>query len=379
VRPQSEGDTWVLPLTVRSTSVYASPTNCRCNLRNSNGPLWDPLTLAAAASMSAEALVFQSNIPFSFVVNGKTLPAGVYSAGTSGTTNGALVQSSATHLEYTGAVSQPVSFNSNVTAGNTIFVFIQYYSAAVTATPSGCGNTFTEIPGAAVTITTGSSDGTGGTGDWYIAKNVNGGPCTITVSYSSRVSYPGVDVFEVSGLGGANVALDQQASGHSTSGATASATIKPNQPNSFVIAQVWSDNGGLRSLGGGWTTQEGANFSEQFQEPECCSASSSWNRMSPEGTVGCRRLCSYESRSLIRLRLGRPRRKSGGRDAYNRKYVGLDHQYYDRDWFATALLKRGLTDVRVEDQEIAGYGNAPFRFNAWALKFGSDRVVRPAE
>jgi hypothetical protein len=36
-------------------------------------------TLAAAGSLSAEALVFQSNIPFSFVVNGRTLPAGEYS------------------------------------------------------------------------------------------------------------------------------------------------------------------------------------------------------------------------------------------------------------------------------------------------------------
>jgi len=36
------------------------------------------LTLAAAGRMSAEDLVFQSNIPFSFVVNGRTLPAGEY-------------------------------------------------------------------------------------------------------------------------------------------------------------------------------------------------------------------------------------------------------------------------------------------------------------
>ena len=36
-------------------------------------------TLAAAGRMSAEALIFQSNIPFSFVVNGRTLPAGEYS------------------------------------------------------------------------------------------------------------------------------------------------------------------------------------------------------------------------------------------------------------------------------------------------------------
>ena len=60
-------------------------------------------------------------------------------------------------------------------------------------------------------------------------------------------------------------------------------------------------------------------------------------------------------------------RVAGGPDAYEQRYRGLDHQYYARDWFAAALRRRGLVDVHVENQEIAGYGNAPYRFNAWGF------------
>ncbi len=61
------------------------------------------------------------------------------------------------------------------------------------------------------------------------------------------------------------------------------------------------------------------------------------------------------------------RKLAGGEAAHAARYAGLDHVYYDRAWLADALRARGLVDVSVEDQAIDGYGNAPFRFNAWGF------------
>lgn len=58
---------------------------------------------------------------------------------------------------------------------------------------------------------------------------------------------------------------------------------------------------------------------------------------------------------------------AGGEAAYAARYAGLDHAYYDRTWLADELRARGLVDIHVEDQTIDGYGNAPFRFNAWGF------------
>jgi trans-aconitate methyltransferase len=55
----------------------------------------------------------------------------------------------------------------------------------------------------------------------------------------------------------------------------------------------------------------------------------------------------------------------GGPEAYSRRYAGLDHQVYDRDWFAEIMQDAGLVDIRVESQDIAGYENGRFRFNAF--------------
>ncbi len=60
----------------------------------------------------------------------------------------------------------------------------------------------------------------------------------------------------------------------------------------------------------------------------------------------------------------------GGPARYEERYRGLDHLYYERAWMASALREAGLVDVRVEDQDIAGYRNGQYRFNA----FG--RIVR---
>lgn len=61
-------------------------------------------------------------------------------------------------------------------------------------------------------------------------------------------------------------------------------------------------------------------------------------------------------------------RVAGGAAAYAARYAGLDHRYYDRAWFAEALRARGLSGVETADQSITGYGNAPYRFNAWGFK-----------
>jgi SAM-dependent methyltransferase len=60
-------------------------------------------------------------------------------------------------------------------------------------------------------------------------------------------------------------------------------------------------------------------------------------------------------------------KRAGGEAAYAARYAGLEHAYYDREWLADALRARGLVDVCVEGPVIPGYGNAPFRFNAWAF------------
>ncbi len=60
-------------------------------------------------------------------------------------------------------------------------------------------------------------------------------------------------------------------------------------------------------------------------------------------------------------------RVAGGPAAYAERYAGLDHRYYEREWLAEALRARGLSRVHVEGEDIQGYGNAPYRFNAWGF------------
>ncbi len=56
--------------------------------------------------------------------------------------------------------------------------------------------------------------------------------------------------------------------------------------------------------------------------------------------------------------------RAGGPEAYRAAYAGLDHQYYAREWVEDVLRSCGLEFVRTSDQDIPGYGNARFRFNA---------------
>jgi SAM-dependent methyltransferase len=55
----------------------------------------------------------------------------------------------------------------------------------------------------------------------------------------------------------------------------------------------------------------------------------------------------------------------GGEQEYFARYSGLDHLHFERPWIRDVMAEAGLQDVEVVDQSFTGYGNAPFRFNAW--------------
>ena len=57
---------------------------------------------------------------------------------------------------------------------------------------------------------------------------------------------------------------------------------------------------------------------------------------------------------------------AGGKAEYEKRYDGLDHLYFDRDWFAQLLRRAGATSVVIRDQEIQNYRNAAGRFNVFA-------------
>ena len=63
------------------------------------------------------------------------------------------------------------------------------------------------------------------------------------------------------------------------------------------------------------------------------------------------------------------RRKALGASAYRKKYAGLDHLFFDRNWFAEAARRADMT-MRVEDQCIPGYAHNSFRFNVFLAKRG---------
>lgn len=62
------------------------------------------------------------------------------------------------------------------------------------------------------------------------------------------------------------------------------------------------------------------------------------------------------------------RRGTLGEQAYEQKYRGLDHLYYDRQWLADRLASLGFARIEISDQQISGYANASYRFNAVAFR-----------
>ncbi|KAF0815042.1 Trans-aconitate 2-methyltransferase [Andreprevotia sp. IGB-42] len=63
----------------------------------------------------------------------------------------------------------------------------------------------------------------------------------------------------------------------------------------------------------------------------------------------------------------RIRRDSLSPSAYEEKYRGLAHFYYDRSWFADFAAQRGY-HCQVFDQCIPNYAQSPFRFNCLITK-----------
>ena len=57
---------------------------------------------------------------------------------------------------------------------------------------------------------------------------------------------------------------------------------------------------------------------------------------------------------------------AGSKEEYEKRYQGLDHLYFDRNWFARQLESAGATSVLIRDQEIQDHGNAAGRFNVFA-------------
>ena len=51
---------------------------------------------------------------------------------------------------------------------------------------------------------------------------------------------------------------------------------------------------------------------------------------------------------------------------FQERYASLDHLYLEKAWFKKPLAQLGFEDCLTQDQEIDGYGNAAFRFNAFA-------------
>jgi SAM-dependent methyltransferase len=64
------------------------------------------------------------------------------------------------------------------------------------------------------------------------------------------------------------------------------------------------------------------------------------------------------------------RRQALGEQEYARKYEGLDHLYFDRDWFRGTLA--GLaTQIEIQDQALPKYAHNPYRFNVFITPAGA--------
>lgn len=60
------------------------------------------------------------------------------------------------------------------------------------------------------------------------------------------------------------------------------------------------------------------------------------------------------------------RRNKMDEETYRRRYEGLDHLYFERAWFQSALEGLGAGRIEIRNQFIEGYGNSPYRFNVFA-------------
>ena len=59
---------------------------------------------------------------------------------------------------------------------------------------------------------------------------------------------------------------------------------------------------------------------------------------------------------------------AGSKEEYEKRFSGLDHLFYERDWMVQLMKTAGLQSVDVSDQNIAGYPNGLSRFNVFARR-----------
>ena len=116
----------------------------------------------------------------------------------------AYVQSASISTDGTAATTVAVTFPGNVTAGNLIALFVAFNNVAniIDSVTDSLGNTYTLVD----TALNFASDSHAS----YYAKNITGGACTVTVTFTASVGYRSLTVHEVSGLD-TTAPLDQHA------------------------------------------------------------------------------------------------------------------------------------------------------------------------
>lgn len=150
-----------------------------------------------------------------------------------------------------------VTFDSNVVAGNLIYVIVHWYVAGAAEPTStaadGLGNTYTKINSAYESNIQVESE-------TFYAKNILVGACTVTVTLPAARAYRRITVVEYSGLD-TTAPLDQQAvtaSAAMVTGAdgTVSASITPTVDGCTIV-------GGLVDAEGTTTIAPGTDFTER--------------------------------------------------------------------------------------------------------------------
>lgn len=161
--------------------------------------------------------------------------------------------------------SLPVAFASNVTAGNLIAVVVFWANVTSTVTVAdGLGNTYTAVDNP-VDLSTACRAST------FYAKNIGGGACTVTVTFSGSV-FGAVAVHEISGADTA-APLDQHSIGFlgyigtDTDAVTASVTTTAD--GEYILGAMVPTGAGACASGTGFTdrvsTTGGLHTEEKIQ------------------------------------------------------------------------------------------------------------------
>ncbi|MBI2815785.1 MAG: putative Ig domain-containing protein [Acidobacteria bacterium] len=180
----------------------------------------------------------------------KALSISVVAAGGGGAAAIRLIQSASG--ENLGQISQSVPFASSNTAGNLIIAFVRYGTLTNTVSiTDSAGNVYTE---AAMVQQLSEGD----QARLFYAKNIAGGPNTVTATFSDLSGFTWLAVHEYSGLSRTNP-LDQTATGfNSTIQAATSATGQTQSPNELLFAGIATrpEPGLVLTPGGGFSVMQ---------------------------------------------------------------------------------------------------------------------------